>query len=453
VTARVAGPRPVAGVLLTVVATAVSLTHGGIASAAPTGSTVVQAPQVVKDSYIVVLKNSKVAATQVDAAASRLGSRVGARVKYRYSRSIRGFSATMDAAAAQRVAADPDVERVEPVVKYRKQDTQTSPTWGLDRIDEYSLPLDRAYTYPGKADTVHAYVVDSGIRASHAEFQGRVGNGADFVDYDGNPDDCDGHGTHVAGTIGGATYGVAKGVRLHSVRVLDCYGDGSTDGIIAGIDWVTANAIRPAVVNLSFSGAGGTAGSLVIDTAITASILTGLTYTVAAGNDGADACRYSPGDVPGAITVGATDPIDYVTPSSNAGGCVDIFAPGVDITSANLRGGAVTRSGTSMSAPHVAGAAALLLAGNPLLSPSQVAARLQQDSGVRALLARFAERPAATARREQRGGVPEPDRPRQRAIRLGGERDRAGGRQRGARPDGDVRTGADRQRHVRAQGG
>ncbi|WP_203905011.1 S8 family serine peptidase [Virgisporangium aliadipatigenens] len=345
-----------------------------------TGPTLAEAPQAVQDRYIVVLRDAKVAAGQVDAAANRLGSRVGARVGHRYNKTIRGFSATMDAAAARRLAAEPDVARVEPVVTYKQTDTQTSPTWGLDRIDEYSLPLNRGYTYPGKADGVHVYVVDSGIRAAHSEVRGRVAGGVDLVENDGNPDDCEGHGTHVAGTIGGTTYGVAKGVTLHSVRVLDCQGLGTTDDILAGVEWVTANAVRPSVVNMSLSGPAGTVGSIAVDTAITAAILTGLTFTVAAGNDEADACNYSPGDVPGAITVGATDTIDYVAAFSNYGSCVDIFAPGVDIASAYYTGGAVSRSGTSMAAPHVAGAAALLLAGNPLLSPAQIASQLRQDS-------------------------------------------------------------------------
>jgi subtilisin family serine protease len=383
VTARSTGRRVAAGVLLTTVTMAVGLTPGGTASAAPgtddtRASTPYEtpAPEYVKDSYIVLFKDAKVSKDQVSATATRLSARFAGRVGHTYDSTVRGFSATMSADAAKRLAAEPEVERVEQVTRFRKSDTQTDPTWGLDRIDEYSLPLNRSYTYPGTASTVHAYVIDTGIRASHPEFQGRVTAGPDYVDDDNDADDCNGHGTHVAGTVGGQTYGVAKGVALHSVRVLDCNGNGNADDVLAAVNWVAANAIRPAVVNMSLGGPGSSA----VDAAVTIAVASGLTFAVAAGNSGDNACGFSPGRVEAAITVGATDEIDYAASFSNFGQCLDIWAPGVDIRSAYIAGGSVLSSGTSMASPHVAGAAALLLAANPTWTPLQVADQLRADS-------------------------------------------------------------------------
>jgi subtilisin family serine protease len=386
VTARSAGRVAATGVLLTAVSIAVSMAPSGAASAAPGDHGVrgggfykTTGPEYVKDSYIVVFKDAKVSKDQVGATAGRLGARYG-RVGHTYSSTLRGFSAEMSADRAKQIAAEPEVARVEQVVKYRMTDTQSNPPWGLDRIDEQALPVNSGYTYPSTASSVHAYVIDTGIRASHSEFQGRVTSGPDYVEDDNNADDCNGHGTHVAGTIGGLASGVAKGVNLHSVRVLDCDGYGNSADVAAAVDWVTANAIKPAVVNMSLGGSTLDPGSSAVSTAVAASIAAGITYTVAAGNDADNACFYSPAVVGQAITVGATDDIDYIASFSNVGGCVDIFAPGVDILSANISGGLTRKSGTSMASPHVAGAAALLLAANPTWTPAQVADKLNADS-------------------------------------------------------------------------
>jgi subtilisin family serine protease len=344
--------------------------QAGTPTALPTGSIrAAGAGDAIAGSYIVVLKPGSAEAARVTSASQGLVKRYGGKVRTNYLSAFRGFQATMTAAEARRLAANPAVDYVEQDATVRMADTQTSPVWGLDRIDQTSLPLSQSYTYRSAA-TVTAYVLDTGIRTSHAEFGGRASHGWDFIDKDATAQDCNGHGTHVAGTVGGKTYGVAKDVKLVGVRVLDCTGSGSYSAIIAGIDWVTAHAVKPAVVNMSV---GGTVSS-TLNAAVTKSIASGVTYAVAAGNDNKNACGFSPASTPTAITVGATDSADARASFSNFGSCLDIFAPGVKITAAGHTSdtGTQTMSGTSMATPHVAGAAALVLGADPAATPAQV---------------------------------------------------------------------------------
>src|SRR5438477_7659440 len=328
-------------------------------------------PDAVAGSYLVMLRDHTLAEAAVRRAAAELTRRQGGTVSRAFASTVHGFSAQMTGTEAGRLAADPAVEYVQQDQRVSLTGTQVAPpSWGLDRIDQRSLPLSNSYTYPSTAATVHAYVIDTGIRITHQDFGGRAQYGYDAVDNNTVADDCNGHGTHVAGTVGGTSYGVAKQVQLVAVRVLDCSGSGTYSQIVAGIDWVTAHAVKPAVVNMSL---GGPADSF-LDDAVSASIASGITYAVAAGNSNTDACGTSPARVPTAITVGATDKTDTRASFSNYGSCVDSFGPGVNITSAAKTSDSATAvmSGTSMATPHVTGAAALLLAANPALRPQQV---------------------------------------------------------------------------------
>ncbi len=323
----------------------------------------------VDGSYIVVLEDGATRADTTDSV--REAKAEGASDIDRYSQALTGFSAELSDSAVAELRSDPDVAYIEADQRVAIDATQSPATWGLDRIDQRNLPLNNAYTYNSTGQGVRAYVIDTGVRATHSEFGGRVAAGATAIDDGRGANDCNGHGTHVAGTIGGATYGVAKQVTIVPVRVLDCNGSGSTSGVIAGVDWVTSNAAgQSAVANMSLGGGASTA----LDNAVSNSIASGVTYAVAAGNESANACNGSPSRVGAALTVGSTTSTDARSSFSNYGSCVDLFAPGSSITSAWYTSDTATNtiSGTSMATPHVAGVAALYLQGHPGASPSSV---------------------------------------------------------------------------------
>ncbi len=330
-------------------------------------------PGAIPGRYMVLLKNPGAGVASAESLATGKVDRTYA--------GIGAFSAHLSPVEARRLAADPAVAMVEQVHRVHIDTyVQTRPIWNLDRIDQHKLPLSKTFTPTDDGRSVHAYVIDTGIRITHLEFGGRARNGYDFVDGDSTAQDCNGHGTHVAGTIGGTRFGVAKKVQLVAVRVLDCAGSGDTETVAAGVDWVTGHAIKPAVANMSL---GGDRDSM-LDSAVARSIASGVTYTVAAGNDGKNAANYSPADVSTAITVGATDSRDRRASFSNYGSAVDIFAPGVGIWSAyaykNRNDIIAQLSGTSMASPHVAGAAALVLDAYPAWTPAQVRAYLIRTS-------------------------------------------------------------------------
>ncbi|HEX6344288.1 S8 family peptidase [Umezawaea sp.] len=325
----------------------------------------------VPGSYLVVYRDG------VRGDATALATRYQGELGRSFNSALHGFSVRgLSEKQARRLAADPAVDYVEQDAVVRVQDTQTDPIWSLDRIDQRELPLDKKYTYDNTASNVTAYVIDTGIRKSHSEFEGRASHGYDFIDDDPDASDCQGHGTHVAGTVAGKTYGVAKKAKVVALRVLGCDGTGSFEGIVSAIDWVTANGVKPAVVNMSLGGDGSNA---TMENAVRRSIAAGFTYALAGGNSGQDACRFTPARTPEAITVGAVDQtgkrsVWNSSASSNFGTCLDVWAPGTAIRSASYSGDTASTEmgGTSMASPGVAGAAALYLGANPTATPEQV---------------------------------------------------------------------------------
>ncbi|MCX6050286.1 MAG: S8 family peptidase [Chloroflexi bacterium] len=369
-------------------------------------NTIAYSSEPIPGQYIVVFKPDLVVASSVTAIAAEMVAQYGGEIVQSYDSAISGFAASfpgeVTAAAASGLQQDPRVAYVEqdstiglqplntqPTVTEADLSTveaaasntvQTGATWGLDRLDQRALPLNGTYSYGPNGTGVSVYIIDTGINVAHSQFGGRASLGYSTVG--GTAADCNGHGTHVAGTVGGATYGVAKGVTLIAVRVLGCTGSGTLSGVMAGVDWVAkqklANPSRPMVANMSLGGSRSSA----LESAVRNSIQAGVTYAIAAGNDNGSACTVSPAAVPEAITVGATTNSDARASFSNYGTCVDIFAPGVNITSAWYTSSTATNtiSGTSMATPHVAGVAALYLQRNPTASPATVSSALRTQA-------------------------------------------------------------------------
>jgi len=335
------------------------------------------APGAIDGRYIVVMKQQVSRTTAGDARRAAVDN--GARITHQYRTALTGFSAKLPDRALRALRANPAVAYIEADRRVSIDGDQSGATWGLDRIDQRNLPLSSTYHYDATGSGVKAYIIDTGVLTTHSQFTGRTASGYSAISDGGGTVDCNGHGTHVAGTVGGTTYGVAKGVTIVPVRVLDCSGSGTDSGVIAGIDWVTSNHTGgPAVANMSLGGGASTA----LDTAVNNSINDGVFYGVAAGNESTNACNGSPSRVPAAVTVGATTNTDARASYSNYGSCVDLFAPGSNITSAWYSSTTATNtiSGTSMATPHVVGAAALYLQGHTTASPSSVASWLTSNA-------------------------------------------------------------------------
>ena len=330
----------------------------------------------INDTYIIILKDD---VDNVDDEVDKISQNYNIKANYRYKYAIKGFAGMLSSTAVDALRHNPRVAYIEQDQEAHFVTTQTNPpSWGLDRIDQHSLPLNATYTYNQNGTGVDAYIIDCGILLTHTDFGGRAVTGYDAITLGGTATDGNGHGTHVAGTVGGTSYGVAKNVRLIAVRVLNNNGSGTYSQVIAGVDWVTGDhTTHPAVANMSLGGGPSTS----LDAAVRNSIIDGVTYCIAAGNSSADASGYSPARVTEAVTVGATDINDGFAYFSNFGSIVDISAPGVNITSDWNTSNTATNtiSGTSMATPHVTGSAALYLEANPTATPAQVQSALKSN--------------------------------------------------------------------------
>jgi len=358
-----------AGLFATLLALASTATYAQAPDSPPTHPFAQSSP--IAGRYIVVFRKD-VGNPAAEAANHVRGP--GAQLHHVYSTALKGFAATLPAAALAGIQNNPMVDYIEQDQTVSLTQVENGATWGLDRIDQADRPLDLLYHYTATGAGVHAFIIDTGIRPDHIEFSGRLSTGFTAIADGRGTTDCNGHGTHVAGTVGGTTWGVAKQVALTPVRVLDCRGSGTWSGVIAGIDWVANTTSRPAVANMSLGGGKSTS----VNAAVAGAVAKGVTMVVAAGNSSADACNYSPSSESSALTVGATTSSDLRASYSNYGSCVDIFAPGSAITSAWNTGSSATStiSGTSMASPHVAGVSALVAETNPAASPAAIAAFL-----------------------------------------------------------------------------
>jgi subtilisin family serine protease len=340
---------------------------------------------VLEDAYIIVYKDST-EASDVEDDVNELELNENVKTKHVYNKVFNGYSAILSPSALEKVKKNPKVDYVERDQVMRINTQVLNPTWGLDRIDQVSLPLSTTYSYVSAGTGVDAYIIDTGILVNHSDFGSRAVGGFSSIGTSTNWIDQNGHGTHVAGTVGGNMYGVAKDIKLIAVRVLDAAGSGTTSGVIAGINWaISHHTTRPAVANMSLGGGASSA----LDLAVNNAIKDGIVMCVAAGNNSADAGRYSPARVTAAITVGATGAYptlginyDAMASYSNYGSVVDIFAPGTSIQSdwITSTGATALLSGTSMATPHVTGVAALYLAQNPLALPAQVQTYLKSSA-------------------------------------------------------------------------
>ncbi|GAA2511219.1 S8 family peptidase [Pilimelia columellifera] len=373
---------PLIAALTTTAALAAQAAPAAAAATPAPGKLLATASHPITNDYVVVFHDAAVRAAAVPDVAASMAAAHGGAVGYTYQHAFHGFQFKGDARDAAAIAADPAVRYVAQS-GMRHVDgggTQNNPVWGLDRIDQRKVTADRKFTYPNDGTGVTAYIVDTGLRYTHSEFGGRAVAGLDAITEGGGAVDCHGHGTHVGGTVGGKTYGVAKNVKLVGVRVIDCDGSGPDPGVAKAIDWIIENASGPSVVNMSI---GGDPFS-PIDDAIRKAVATkNISFAVAAGNGDdlgrpQDACNHTPARVTEAVTVAASTSRDRSASFTNYGKCVDIFAPGVSVKSGWIGSDTATRTidGTSMATPHVAGVMAVVLSDKPETTPAQMSTLL-----------------------------------------------------------------------------